>query len=450
MLPKDFRGYLDYLEEHGSLLRVTQEVDVRHQIAAGIRKVSDTDGPALLFENVRGYPGWRVAGGLYATRRLMALALETEPDERALLQRYLDCDQKRVKPRLVDTGPVKEVVLTGDDVDLGRLPILTYSEKDGGPYLIPAADIARHPDTGIQNVTIDRRMVLGRDRTALVGSPPKQTGIIITAGEQRGEGVGVAAVIGAPPELTLASQVKAPLGVDETEIAGALRGEPIEVVKCETIDVNVPAHAEVIIEGVTVPGERALDGPFGEYRGMYADADGSIGVNAFVVKITAITMRKDPIFQGIACGMPMTEDHYLEKWALTAAAYRVVSALAPSPDYITALTFSRASAPHCLVVSIRKWSERAPLDVIYTVLSHYLTISMVIVVDDDIDVYDPADVEWAWVTRVSPGRDIVLLRGDAHGRMNQHRWGLDATAPLAEREWYAKAKPPGVDDVTYL
>lgn len=450
MLPKDFRGYLDYLEENGKLLKVKQEVDVRHEIAAGIRKVSDIDGPALLFENVKGYPGWRVAGGLYATRKLVALALETEPDERQLLQRCLECDEKRVKPKIVSTGPVKEVIIKGQDVDLGKLPVLTYSEKDGGPYLIAAADIARHPDTGIQNVTIDRRMVLGKTRTALVGRPPKHMGIIIDAGEQRGEGVGVATVLGAPPELSIASQFRVPLGVDETEIAGAIRGEPLEMVKCETIDVDVPAHAEVVIEGVTVPGERVLDGPFGEYKGMYADSDGTTGANAYVVEITAITMRRDPIFQAIACGMPSTEDHYLEKWALAAAAYRVVSGLAPSPDYIKAVTFSQAAAPHCLVVSIHKWSERAGSDVIHTLLSHYLTISCVIVVDDDIDVYDPADVEWAWVTRVSPGKDVIMQRGDAHGRMDHYSWGLDATAPLKNREWYAKAVPPGVDKVTYI
>ncbi len=420
MLPKDFRGYLDYLSRNGKLLRVKEQVDVKHEIAAGIRKVSDTDGPALLFENVKDYPGWRVAGGVYATKKLVALALETAPDEPQLLQRCLECDQKRVKPKLVSSGPVKEVILKGKDVDLGSLPILTYSEKDGGPYLIPAADIARHPETGIQNVTIDRRMVLDKSTTALVGRPPKHMGIIVEAGEERGEGVGVATVLGAPPELSLASQFRVPMGVDETEIAGAIRGEPLEMVKCETIDVDVPAHAEVVIEGVTVPGERVLDGPFGEYKGMYA------------------------------CGMPLTEDHYLEKWPLAAAAYRVVSGLAPSPDYIKGVNFSQASAPHCLVVSIRKWSERAGCDVIHALLAHYLTISCVIVVDDDIDVYNPAEVEWAWVTRVNPGKDVITLRGDAHGRMDAYRWGLDATVPLKNREWYAKAVPPGVDKVTYV
>jgi 2,5-furandicarboxylate decarboxylase 1 len=450
MLPKDFRGYLDYLDENGKLLRVQQGVDVKHEIAAGIRKVADNDGPALLFENVKGHPGWRVAGGLYATKQLMALALETEPDERRLLQRYLDCDEKRVKPKLVSAGPVKEIILKGDEVDLSALPIPTYSEKDVGPYLIPTADIARHPDTGIQNVTIDRRMVLSRNRTALDAAPAKHMGMIVAAGEKRGEGVGVAAVIGAPPELAIASQFRMPLGVDETEIAGAIRGEPIEIVKCETIEVDVPAHAEIVIEGVTMPGERVVDGPFGDYRGMYAWSDGSVGGSCLVVEITAITMRENPIFQAVGCGMPRTEDHYLEKWALTAAAYRVLCGLAPSPDYIAGLSFSQAATPHCLVVSIRKWHERAGLDVIYTLLSHYLTLKCVIVVDDDIDVYEPSDVEWAWVTRVEPNKDVVLLRGDSHSGMDTYRWGMDATVPLSNREWYAKAVPPGVDKVSFV
>ena len=450
MLPKDIRGYQGYLEKNGKLLRVKKEVDVKHEIAAGIRKVSDTDGPALLFENIKGYPGWRVAGGLYATKKLMALALETEPDEQKLLQRYLDCDEKRIKPKLVSTGPVKEVIIKGDDVDLTKLPIPTYSEKDSGPYLIPAADIARHPETGIQNVTIGRRMILGKNRTALRGTPPKQMGIIISAGEEKGQGVGIATVLGAPPELTLASQIRVPLGVDETEIAGAFRGEPLEVVKCETIDVEVPAHAEVIIESVTIPGERKVDGPFGDYRGSYVSPDSSVRGDCFVANITAITMRKNPIFQAIATGLPMTEDHWLEKWALTAAAYRVVTRLAPSPEYIKGLNFAEGGAPHCMVVSIRKWSDRAPLDIIYTLLSHYLTIKNVIVVDDDIDIYTPSDVLWAWVARVSPEKDIVVLRGGTHRGMGTSRWGMDATAPIADREWYTKAVPPGVDKVDYV
>jgi len=224
---EDFRDFLDYLEKKGKLLRVKKEVDVKYDIAAGIRKISDTDGPALLFENIKGYLGWRVAGGSYATKELMALALETEPDEDKILQRYLECDQKRIKPKLVSTGPVKETIIKGDDVDLAKLPIPTYCEKDSGPYIIGSADIVRDPVTKIQNVSIHRRMVFVKDKTTIAIPGGQHMGEIIRSCEEKGQGMEIATVLGAPPELTIASQLRPPLGVDETEIAGAFRGEPL-------------------------------------------------------------------------------------------------------------------------------------------------------------------------------------------------------------------------------
>jgi UbiD family decarboxylase len=453
MLPKDFRGYLDYLETKGKLLRVKKEVDIKHEIAAGIRKISDTDGPALLFENINGYPGWRVAGGLYATKKLMALALETEPDEEKLLQRYLDCQEKRVKPKLVPTGPVKEIVIKGEDVDLTKMPFLTYCEKDAGPYIIGCADIAKHHETGIQNVSMVRGLVLGRNRRALGTGPPTHLGLIVLASEERGQGAGIATVLGAPPELSLASQVKPPMGVDETEIAGAFRGEPVEVVKCETIDVEVPAYAEVIIEGITIPGTGVSDGPFAEWHGDYRGILPGIvpiAVGAREVQVTAITMRKKPILQALACGMPMTETHWLKKWAVTAALYREVSRLVPYPDDIKGINLTEGGAAgDNLVVSICKRTESQPRDVIYHLLSSGVNVANVIVVDNDIDVYNPVDVEWAWAHRVDPKSDIVIIprpEGIRHGK----KWGMDATMPINDREWQSKARVPGVDKVDYV
>ena len=452
MLPKDFRGYLDYLEAQGKLLRVEKEVDVKHEIAAGIRKISDNDGPALLFENIKGYPGWRVAGGLYATKKLMALALETEADEEKLLQRYIDCQDRRVKPKLVPTGPVKEIVIKGEDVDLTSMPFLTYCEKDAGPYIIGSAEIAKHPETGIQNVCIIRGMVLGRNKKVLGTGPPSHLGLIVLASEQRGNGAGVATVLGAPPELTLASQVKAPMGVDETEIAGAFRGEPVEMVKCETIDVEVPAHAEIIIEGVTVPGTSVSDGPFAEWHGDYRGilpGTVPVAVGAREVKVTAITMRKNPILQALACGMPMTETQWLKKWAVTAALYREAIKLVP-PEDIRGINLTEGGAGgDNLVISIRKRAENQPKNIINHLLASGFNVVNVIVVDDDIDVYNAVDVEWAWAHRVDPESDIIVIprpSGIRHGK----KWGMDATMPINDREWQSKARVPGVDKVDYV
>jgi UbiD family decarboxylase len=447
-MSKDFRDYLEYLGKKEKLLRVEREVDTRFEIAAGIRETSDNDGPALLYQNIKGFPGWRVAAGVYATQKLIALALglPQEADEDALVRRYLECDEKCLEPKLVATGPVKEVIIRGEDVDLTKLPIPTYSALDAGPYLSAGVEFARDPETGIQNVSIHRRMVLGKDKTAILAQGYQHLGRMIQAAEQRGQGLGIATVLGADPSLVLASQVKAPEGVDEAGIAGAFRGAPLEMVRCETIDVEVPANAEVVIEGQIVPGERVMDGPFGEFPGNYITLMGTPNTECYVIKVTAITMRKNPIFQAMLTGMPMTENHMLKKWCLAATAFREVSRVAD----VKSVNITRGGAGYHFVVSIRKKAEQEPRNLIYTLHSARLNSKLVTVVDDDIDVYDPEAVEWALATRMWAHRDIIIIpplrRGPddlpvpgMRGRIAQ--WGIDATAPLEDRQWYRKALP---------
>ena len=443
---KDFREYLDCLERNGKLIRVQKEVDVCYDIAAGIRKASDTNGPALLFENIKGYPRWRVVGGAYATQEHLAIALglPINADEQSILKRYLECDEKQVEPKLVDTGPVKEVIIKGEDVDLTKLPVPTYSELDSGPYLTAGVEIAKHPDTGIRNVSIHRRQILDRNRTALLAVEPQQLGILIAAAEKKGQGLAIATAIGAEPALTIASQIKAPLGVDETYIAGAFRGEPLEMVKCETIDAEVPANAEIVIEGVTIPNERVVDGPFGEFPGDYITLNGEPQPKVPVVKVTAITMRRNPIFQAVLTGMPMTENHILKKWVLSASAYREASKLADVKAIN--LTVGGAAQYH-LVIAINKKDDHEPRKIIDTLLTNGGLLKLVIIVDDDINVSDPNDVEWALATRMSADKDIVIF--SPIGRLSA-KCGINATAPLKDRRWYKKVHVPGIEKVDYF
>jgi 2,5-furandicarboxylate decarboxylase 1 len=453
---KDFRGYLNYLETKGKLVRVKKEVDIKYEIAAGIRKVSDTDGPALLFENIKGYPEWRVAGGLYATQKLIALAIGTEDDEEALTHRYLEFDEGRVKPKLVTTGPVKEVIITEKDVDLSKFPVPIYSELDSAPYFTAGVEVAKHPDTGKQNSSIHRRIAIGKNRLSIQGPVPQQLGVIIQAGEEKGEGVGVATVIGSPPELSLASQISAPMGVDEMEIAGAMKGDALEVVKCETIDVEVPANAEIVIEGVTTPGDRVDDGPFGEVHGTYGQAwygPGQLSKAAWVTKVTCITMRENAIFQALLTGMPLTENSCMKKWSLAASIYRALTPVVPNFEDIKAVNVTKAGgAMHHVVIAIKKRHESTPRDIIYRTLVHRVPIFRVIVVDDDINVYDPEEVEWAVMSRMLISKDLHIMppqSAPGPDPFNSNRWGIDATAPLGDRKYY-RVNVPGVDKVDYV
>ncbi|MFC2032259.1 UbiD family decarboxylase [Chloroflexota bacterium] len=453
---KTFRSHLEYLESQGKLLRVKKEVRTKHEIAAGIRKISDTDGPALIFENIKNHSNWKVAGGLFGTRKLISLALGCEDDEVKLQQKYLEFDQKRIKPKIVSTGPVKDVIWKGDKVDLGKLPIPTYCEYDAGPYLAAGVEIGKHPDTGIQNVSVQRRMILSKNETTLQALYPQHIGMMVRTAEERGESLGVATVIGPPPAMTIASQIRAPYGVDETEIAGAIIGEPIEMVKCETIDVYVPANAEVVIEGMTIPNERVADGPFGEVTGTYGVTwdPNNLTFQVYKVKITAITMRKDPIFHAMLSGMPMTEVNWVKKYAQEAALYRHICSIVPDSDDIKGINLTPGGGTtHHAVISIHKKSEGVPRNIILSLLAGRSFIWRVIVVDEDIDIYDPEKVEWAIMSRVSLDKDLYIMPSQGAPLpipLYLNKWGIDATVQLGEKKKYYYAHVPGVEDVDYV
>ena len=318
----DLRGFLAHLEDLGQLKTVKDEVSVKYEIAAGMRKTSDINGPALLFENVKDYAGWRVLGGLFATRKLVALGLGVPQDE--LLERYMTLEDKRIPPEIVTTGPCKEIKWTGDQIDLTKLPIVTHASKDCGPYVTIGMQIGKDPDTGIRNLSIHRMLVLGKDKLSLWAPADHHLGRMILKAEEQNKGLPVATAVGVDPAIVVASQARVPYGIDEFHVAGGLRGAAVKLVKCESIDVEVPAMAEVIIEGVTIPGERVADGPYGEYPGCYSEAK-----QAPVLKVTAITMRKNPIWQTALTGMPVTENHTLIEYGNAAVVYREVKKIVP-------------------------------------------------------------------------------------------------------------------------
>src|SRR5712692_5706881 len=214
---EDLRGFLTHLESQGQLLCVKDEVGVKFEIAAGMRKTSDIEGPALLFENVKGYPDWRVRGGLFATRKLVALGLGVPQDK--MLERYLTLEDQRIAPEIVSTGPVKEIKWTGDQIDLDKLPIVTQASKDCGPYVTIGVQIGKDPDTGIRNLSIHRMLVLGKDRLSLWAPADHHLGRMILMAEEKKKGLEVATAIGVEPAIVVGSQAKVPFGIDEFYVA---------------------------------------------------------------------------------------------------------------------------------------------------------------------------------------------------------------------------------------
>ena len=446
---EDLRGYLFHLEKQGQLLRVSDEVDAKFEIAAGIRKTSDIEGPALLFESVRGFPGWRVLGGLFATRKLVALGLGVPQDQ--MLERYLTLEDKRIPPEIVATGPVKEIKWTGDQVDLAKLPIVTHASKDCGPYVTIGVQVGKDPDTHIRNLSIHRMLVLGKDKLSLWAPADHHLGRMILKAEEKKRGLEVATAIGVEPSLIIGSQAKVPYGIDEYHVAGGLRGAPVRLTKCESIDVEVPAAAEIVIEGVTIPGERVADGPYGEYPGCYSEAK-----QAPVLKVTAITMRQNPIYQTALTGMPVTENHTLIEYGNAAVVYREVKKIVPEARAVNMTP--GGTFRHHVVVSIKKRAENEGRNVILALLSLGIGLKQVIVVDEDIDPFDPMQVEWAMATRFQADKDAIIVPRIACSTLDpscpENRvtagLGIDATAPMKERWRFEKVEIPGVDKVKYV
>jgi 2,5-furandicarboxylate decarboxylase 1 len=441
----DLRAFLDTLERQGDLLRIKDEVDWAYEAAALTRQTSDIQGPALLFERVKG-SGYPLLSGLFAARRRVALALEVL--ERELFEAYRVGEERPREPVLVGAGPCQEVVLQEADVDLQALPIMRHYERDGGRYVTAGLQVARHPVTGRRNVAIYRMLLLDRHRLTVYAPPGRHLRAIIEHNLDEGRPTEVATVIGAEPVCQIASQARVPLGADEFAVAGGLRGEPVPLVKCRTIDVEVPATAEIIIEGRTIPGELHPDGPFGEYPGTYSPVK-----QAPVIEVTAITMRRGAIYQNALTGMPMTENHWMMQPAATAMVYR--EAYKISPEIRAVHVTPGGAARHHVVISIRKRHDAEGRNLGLALLAANLGAKQVVVVDEDIDVFDPMQVEWAVNTRVQADRDVIIvpnlysptLDPSAPGERISAKMVIDATVPLGQLDRYTPPHIPCAEGV---
>jgi len=446
---KDLRQFLNYLGESGNLIRVEKEVDPRYEIAAYIRKTSDQQGPALLFERVKS-SDMQVAGGIFANLRLAALSLECKTDD--LTTRIIQGVQSPIPPRLVESGPCKEIKYQGEEVDLGKLPIPLYSEKDSAPYITLGVAISKDPETGARNMGLYRHELKGKNR---LGVSSQQLARQLAKAEAEGKGLPVAIALGVDPALIIAATWKAPYGVDEITIAGGLRGAPVELVKAETSDLEIPATAEIVIEGVLLPNIREMEGPFGEYPGYYNPA-----ILKPVIEVTAITHRRNPIYLAGLTGMPTTDNHILKQVALEALYMWELKQKFPG---VRAIHLPAAGAQALLaVVAMRPTSKFEARNVISYLLGNRPGVKCVITVDDDINIRDIEKVIWAVMTRSQPAEDVIVLtnlieialdpsgpRGMIEGSgpdVNASGLGIDGTRPYG-RPFPEVVSIPGIKDI---
>ncbi|WP_134702824.1 UbiD family decarboxylase [Ammoniphilus sp. YIM 78166] len=442
---QDLRDYLRFLQDQDDLVVVNDEVSAEYEIVALTRQTSDVQGPALLFTNVKGY-SYPVLSGLFSAERRVAQAFNVEPKD--FIHYYMKKEEELIEATVEDEAPCQEIVWTGDDIDLYKLPILTHYEKDGGAYVTAGLQIAKHPDTGVRNVSIHRMLLLGKDTLSVYAPPGRHLGRIIQRNEDDNRGTEIVTAIGNAPALSIASQARVPLGVDEFAVAGGLMGSSVPMVKCKTIDVEVPAFTEIVIEGVTIPHERVPDGPFGEYPGTYSPVK-----DAPILKVTAITMRKNPIYTNALTGMPMTENHWMMQAAVTALAYQEAYKVCPEVKAINVTP--GGTIRHHIVVSIKKRHHAEARNLITALLASPIGAKYVVVVDEDIDVFNPMEVEWAINTRFQASSDLIVLPNmysptldpSAPAERTSDKMGLDATAPFGKLEEFKAPYIPGSEGI---
>jgi len=446
---RDLREFNDQLARGGDLITVKKAVSTEHEIAAYIRKSCKTGGPAFLFTNVIGHPGWTVAGGTYALLNRVYMAVGASKQES--VKRYLDATVNGVPVERVATGVVKEVQIIGDKIDLSSIPLVKHCEKDGGRYITAGVQVVRDPETGVQHLGIHRMMLQGKRTLTLWGGLERRVRRTITRNEDRGKNTPIAIVLGGPPAFVLASCARVPHFEKKYDIASAIQGRPLEVVECETNDIEVPAWSEMVLEGEVLCKERMEEGPFGEFSGAYGPKTSSP-----VVRIDKITMRQEAIYQTFLTGFPMCEDQSLMWLPRTAVVLQDASRVHPE---VKAATWQVDSGNvYQVAVSIKKRMDGEPYNVISAVLGGAALVKSCVVVDEDVDVFDPVQVQWALSTRVQPDRDILIfpvmvgapLDPSAPIARHTSKIGYDATVPLkADRLHYERVYVPGEDDVTW-
>lgn len=452
----DFRGLIDVLEARGEMRRITRPVDRQSELPALMEQV-DRERRAYFFERVAG-ARFPLVGGLLNRYEPFGWALGVAPGapfSRDELDRRITAARLRpLPPREVDDGPVRELVLRGASIDLGELPVPTMFELDSGPFITGACGVTRDPTSGALNVGIYRTLVLGRDTLSVNASSSSDLRQIYEAAARRGERLPIALAIGVEPALMMAAVCKLPRGESEYGLAGALRGEPLPLVRCLASDLMVPAGAEIVIEAEVDP-SRCLDNTLGEWSGLYGPD------SAPVATVTAITHRRDARYYAILSGR---NPEHTTLASVTAFEFQHVlgaalrAALPAVRDLHVYADHELGSMLH-VVLATEKHDDAAPMALAQAALRVEVemggmrlpcerVVKRVIVVDVDVDVHDREDVEWAMWSRTArtdkfrvlgetPSWDLERCAKAGRGSL---RLAIDATADLEDRAKLRRAE----------
>lgn len=420
---KNLQEFIEVLEKEEELLRIKEEVSAELEITEITDRICKLAGPALFFEKVRGFQ-IPVVTNLFGSFRRLCLAFGVKSIDE-LAERLLDfleikqaegllekfrfipklLQVKNFFPKLVSKAPCQEIVLKGEKVDLFKLPILKCWPKDGGPFITLPCVITKDPETGIRNVGMYRMQVFSSNETGMHWQIHKVAAKHYRKAEKLGKKLPVAVAIGPDPAVIYSATAPLPEEIDEFLLAGFLRGKPVELVKCLTVPLEVPAESQIVLEGYVEPFERRLEGPFGDHTGYYTPPD-----YYPVFKVNCITMRKEAIYPATIVGKPPMEDCYLGK--LTERLFLpLIKKILPE---IVDINLPWEGVFHNLaLVSIDKQYPGQAFKVASALwgLGQMMFTKIIVVFDKEVNVQNLSEALFYLCGNVDPERDLMIVKG---------------------------------------
>lgn len=462
MAYRNLKDFVHRLRQEGELVEINHPVSPRLEMTEIADRVMKNQGPALLFNRPEGHD-IPVLINAYGSEKRMAMALGVDRID-SIAERIRSLITKKPPktlreklsllfelkdfanyiPRTVKTGRCKDVILKGDGARLDRLPVMTCWPMDGGPYITLPQVYTRNPVTGIRNIGLYRVQVFDERTTGMHWQIHKVGAEHFREHEAGGTRMDVAIALGGDPAMLYAASAPLPPNIEELLFAGFLRNEPVELVKCETVDVEVPADSEIVIEGYIDPSERRLEGPFGDHTGYYSLAD-----QFPVFHVTAITMASDPIYPSTIVGIPPMEDAYIGK-----ATERIFLPLIQMtfPEIVDMNLPVEGGFHSLALVSIKKKYPGQAFKTAHAIWGTGLLslTKTIVVVDEHVNVQDPGEVLWRVANNFAPNRDLQIVHGpvDELDNSSEHpRYGskmvIDATRKRPD-EGFTRQWPPDI------
>lgn len=441
MAVENFRSWMEAWEKKGWLTRIRKPVEGRYVLGGITQKLGKEK--AVLFEHVGEYSIPLVTNFIFS-REALADSLGWEKED--LIPRLQKAMEKPLPCKVIEDAPFKENVLTQHLNFLKLFPVPTYHERDAGPYITGGILVVKDPETGIRNVSIHRIRVY-KDGVLGLLILPRHLDLCLQKSIRQKQLLEVAVAIGVDPFTLLASQAILPFGMDELEVANAMRQDsPLKLAKCVTVDLEVPVDSEIVLEGVIDPFDTRVEGPFGEFPRYYSPEAARP-----TLKLSAICHRNHPVYYSI---LPAGREHLL-LGVIPREASLLIDVQKAVPSVRTVhLTYGGTCRYH-LIISMAKRHEGEPRLAMLAAMANNSDIKQVVAVDDDIDIFDMEQVEWAIATRFQGDRDLMVIPRVQASQLDPSspagigtKLGLDATVPLGGlQEQYKPIAIPGFKDI---